>query len=444
MEYQQAFNKLEKMGQEHLLEHWQAITPTQQRQLLEQIVNLDEAIFLQQREVHVSPPVGHLQPFLDYANIGNKREQKQGQRLISEGQVGCLLIAGGQGTRLRFNGPKGCFPITVIKHKTLFQLYAEKVIAASNQAGRPLPLAIMTSPINHKETVHFFQEHHFFGLHPEQLSIFSQEMLPFLDQQNHLFLEESYKIAEGPDGNGSSLKHFVEKGVWKKWNKMGVRYVNFVLIDNPLAEPFDAELIGFHVHENLDITVKCTIRRDEKEKVGMLVHENEKTRVIEYTELPDQERTERLPDGSLKHKCANISLFCFSMDFIEKNYSVNLPLHRAFKASKLLASESPNAWKYERFIFDYLPFTSKIKALLYPRELCFAPLKNFSGDDSPIQVQQALLHRDRQIFEEITKKTAPNTPFELDPAFYYPTPELISYLQQNPNPTSSYISGSSQ
>ena len=178
--------------------------------------------------------------------------------------------------------------MTAVKHKSLFQLFAEKTIAASKQAGRPLSIAIMTSPQNHDATIDFFNQHHLFGLEPGQLSFFCQGMLPLLDQEGQLFLENAFSLAEGPDGNGGALHHFYHSGIYQQWQAQGIRHINFVPIDNPLADPFDAELLGCQQRCQNEITIKCTLRRDVQEKVGLLARHDGRTIVVEYSEIPEK------------------------------------------------------------------------------------------------------------------------------------------------------------
>lgn len=444
-----AFEKLRSIGQQHLLEYFDRISDSQQELLLAQIEGLNiPHLRIQQQMLMRSPhaPYRFLDPFRDFDNIDSSENIDLGKRLISEGKVGCLIVAGGQGTRLRFNGPKGMFPVTVIKEKSLFQLFAEKVLAAGNQANRLLPLAVMTSPQNHEQTIHLFKEHQYFGLSEGQVRFFCQEMLPLLDHDGKMFLDTPWHIAMGPNGNGSSLRHFVDSGIWEEWYQQGVRYLNYVLIDNPLADPFDAELFGYQHKQGADVVVKCTPRRDSQEKVGILIKHEDKVKVIEYSELPEEERTGTLEDGSLKHVCANLSLFSFSMDFVKTAAKTQIPLHVAHKAVKTLTAEGstiqakePNAWKFEEFIFDILPLALKVKALLYPREECFAPLKNAEGDASLSTVHAALQARDRQQFQKISEAEPPDRPFELSQQFYYPTPELLEKWKGMTLPKEEYI-----
>lgn len=440
--YITAHEKLLLVDQDHLMIHWTNLTLEQQNHLVKQVNDLDINVLHAQEELLQKKIVDlpKFTPFSDYGFALNPENRETGQALINNGEVGCLVVAGGQGTRLRIDGPKGMFPVTVIKKKSLFELLAHKIIAAGKLAEKQLSLAIMTSPANHKQTVDFFVDHNFFGLNPEQVDFFQQKMLPVLDNNGNLFLETPWTIAAGADGNGSALSEFVNLGIWDKWQKKGIKYVNFIQIDNALADPFDAELVGYHTLHNAEITIKCTERSHPKENVGLLVSVDGKPRVIEYSEMDPQEKASPL------HRCANISLFCLSMGFIKKLENYQMPLHVAHKAVKYLNEQGStaqatelNAWKFEKFIFDILPAADRIEALMYPREQCFAPLKNFSGNDSLATVQESLQNRDRKILAAITGNEIPNRPFELAQEFYYPTEDLLRKWLGKEIPDKDYI-----
>ena len=394
---------------------------------------------------------GELSTFNEFEKSGSLENKEKGAQLLAEGKVGCLIVAGGQGSRLNYVKPKGLYPVSLIKQKSLFQLFAERILAAGRLAGSPLWVAVMTSPGNHEETVQSFEENGLFGLSKEQLFFFCQEELPLLDPQGNLFLETPEKLATGPDGNASSLKHFVSSGIWDTWHKAGIAYLNYMHIDNALVDPFDAELTGYHAkNQASDLIVKCIERTNPLEKLGVLFKENEKVVVVEYSEISSSERDARKEDGSLKNACANIGLYSFTMDFVREvglSYYDKLPFHKAWKAVKYLTPEGmtqmaskPMAWKFEKFIFDVFFYAKGIKALLCPREECFAPLKNAEGDDSLLVVQHALQKRDKQVFEKVSGVFLGQThPFELDPAFYYPSQELLDKWKQKSLPDSSYI-----
>lgn len=281
MDIPELLDKLSSISQEHILDYWGKLTEDQQKHLATQIEALDIDLFRQQQAMLNSSKVLRkevLTPLQEYYSSGNKQDQIDGRKLIAEGLCGCLVIAGGQGTRLRFDGPKGMFPVSQIKQKTLFQLFAEKTLAAGKQANRKLPLAIMTSPINHEQTVQYFEEHGYFGLNQDQVFFFTQSMLPLLDDTGNLFLEDIDSIALGPDGNGSSLKSFVDSGIWDRWRAKGIKYITYVLVDNPLADPFDAELIGFHARMGCDATIKSTKKLTPDEKVVLLSSKMKRSR----------------------------------------------------------------------------------------------------------------------------------------------------------------------
>lgn len=445
MNYKEAFDKLEILGQTHLLKYWDKLASDEQFKLLSQIQNIHMDTFFYQQEIVDHPALDYskttFEPFLDFHGSGVAADEKLGKEAISQGKMGCLIVAGGQGTRLRLNGPKGLFPISNIKKKSLFQIFAEKTLAASKQSAKYLPLAIMTSPLNHEITQLYFDTHLLFGLSPSQLDFFPQKMLPFLDVDKNLFLEKPDSIAQGPDGNGSSLYNFYQSGLLKKWKEEGVEYLNFVLIDNPLADPFDAELLGFHIRNQNDITIKCTLKNHPEEKVGVIVKQNDQVKVIEYSEMSEEERNAKAKDASLKHSCANLSLFCISLSYIEKicQRKDEMTLHTAYKLAPSINNPEHMAWKFERFIFDILSGTNKVQALYYPRETCFAPLKNIQGNDSPETVQKALLKSDQLIYEKIFGVSAPDKVIELSQDFYYPTPSYIHQWKEKPFANDGYL-----
>jgi UDP-N-acetylglucosamine/UDP-N-acetylgalactosamine diphosphorylase len=215
MEYISASHKLQAIDQQQILQYWDTLSDAEQRYLLQQISIFDVEQFRLQRKLLQEKRGVHAsgwEAVQDFIRAGNGAYRDSGLELLRQGKVGCLVVAGGQGTRLGHDGPKGEVARLCHPPKSLFQLLAEKTLAASKQAGRPLSLAIMTSPLNHKQTVTFFRQHDYFGLNAAQIDFFQQEMLPLLDQKGDLFLEERGKIAEGPDGNGTSLKHFVRSG----------------------------------------------------------------------------------------------------------------------------------------------------------------------------------------------------------------------------------------
>ena len=267
----------------------------------------------------------------------------------------CIILAGGQGSRLGLQGPKGLFPI---HQKTLFQWICER--------SAQLPLAVMTSPLNHDETVAYFEKHHYFG---REIHFFQQEMSPFLDENRR-----SLKI-QGPNGNGSVFRSFVKSGLADLFAKRGIDLISVSYVDNPLADPFDPALITYARSEKADVVIQCIERSERYPSMGALVERAGKIEVVEYTEL----------DPAETYKYAYSGQLIFDFSFFCKMADISLPLHWVRKRSDPIW-----IWKGEQFIFDVLPYASRARAVVAPRESCYAPLK---GPESIEVVQQILRTR---------------------------------------------------
>jgi UDP-N-acetylglucosamine/UDP-N-acetylgalactosamine diphosphorylase len=332
--------------------------------------------------------------------------QLKGEALLREGKVACLILAGGQGTRLGTPLPKALVEITPVRKKTLLQLFCEKTAAASAAYKTPLQVAIMTSCSNHKQIADYLVQNSYFGLKENQVQLFTQDEAPFVNEDGNWIEEAPGSFAAGPDGNGHSLKKLMESGIGKRWKEQGIESLIVIPIDNPLADPFDATLCGEHALKSQDVTIKAIKRSDPAEKVGVIVLRDGKVAVQEYSELPDH----------FEAPLAHIGLFCFSLSFVERIAEVELPWHLARKAYR-----GHQIWKFERFLFDVLAYTEKTGVLVYPREDVYAPLKNLEGHHSLETVQRALSAFDRRLVADLTKMPEPGYLFELDPAFYYVT-----------------------
>ncbi len=448
MDLEAATKILKDVGQHHLLKGWDALDKRGQAQVLEQLKRFDPKTLKNQQSMLRSrshPIKQNLEPFGDFATSGNEADRRLGRSLMADGKVGCIVVAGGQGTRLGHQGPKGTYPVTPVEKKSLFQLTVERTLAASHWVNSPLFMAIMTSQQNDHDTRNFFAGNRCFGIEVSRLNFFAQKGLPLLDDDGNMFLKAPGEIAFGPEGNGPALTEFYHQGIWEQWRMLGIRHVVFIQIDNVLADPFDAELVGYHFRSGADVTLKACLRQDPNEKVGVITRQGNTMRVIEYSELSEQEQHATDSHGRLKHPCANLSMFCFSMDFIERVAEAeDMPLHIAHKKSQLLDDNAIQkeimAWKFERFIFDVLQHARQPEVLIYPREECFAPLKNASGADSLSTVQEALIARDRrQFFATTGVEPLAGQPLELDPQFYYPTQQFLHHCQQGTVKGEGYI-----
>ena len=340
-----------------------------------------------------------------------------GEDAIKRGKVLSLLLAGGDGSRLGFHKPKGCFEISLIKKKTLFQLHCEKVLALGKKLSCSLSLIILTSPNNHEATKTYFQEHHFFGLKPSQIFFISQPLFPLYTQANEWFLKSPTEIATGPNGNGGlfqSLTPLLEKF-------SSYEHLIVTNIDNPLSNLYDPSLIGTQIKHQAELSLRCFKKDDTKEKVGALAYSNNHLSIIDYTSLED---LSSFPYG-------NINVLCFSFSFIKTLCTKHsLPIHwiekkgLCYDREKNTSKEIP-ILKGEKFITDTIAFAKKVVALDSIVEDHFAPLKNLQGLNDIASVQTALLRKDQKIFHELTGLDTCNQLFELSMDFHYPDETLI-------------------
>ncbi|HOQ05402.1 MAG TPA: UDPGP type 1 family protein [Anaerohalosphaeraceae bacterium] len=408
---------LEEIGQGHLLTFWGELTLEQRGRLLEQIQQLDVRNiprWVRETVKNEKPLVvpTEFEPAPSYPPVPQTPEQAKkyaqarqiGEKLLREGKVAGFVVAGGQGTRLGFDGPKGNYSVSPIKKKTLFRIFAESVAAARKKYGAVLPWLIMTSPLNHKETVETFETNNYFGLGKDTVFLFQQGTLPNFDFEGRIFLAEKDTIAVSPDGHGGSLKALYSSGVLAEMKKRGVEYLSYWQIDNPLVQLFDPLFLGLHVMEGAGMSSKALIKAHPLEKVGNFCLVNGRVTVIEYSDLPDEQAHRRNPDGSLVFELGSIAIHILSREFVERlnaDGDFALPLHRAVKkiphidlaTGKKVNPDKPCGIKLETFIFDALPLSEKSVILQTIRSEEFAPVKNASGEDSPAVTERMMIER---------------------------------------------------
>jgi len=369
--------RLESLGQRHLALQIDALKADALERFWLQLRSWDLSTLQEQRNalLHSAPSLP-FSPLETYDTAGSEEDQEIGLQAVRSGKVGCLILAGGQGSRLNAPLPKALVPVLPVSGKCLLEIFCDK------RGGADLPLAVMASPLNHAALAEFLQG-------TEGVDLFQQKTLPFLDDAGNWMLQAPGQIAEGPDGNGHALKRFFESGIWEAWKKRGVEHLVMIPIDNPLADPYDAQLVGSHIRSRAEATLKCVFRHDPAEKVGVVGMRNGKVAVQEYSELPE--------DNTAFH-VAHIGIYCFCMEFIEKAAAAVLPLHMARKTASVLlgtskgySSSKASAWKCERFIFDVLDLSQSTHVIVSPRETSYSPLKNEQGEKSLKTVQEALL-----------------------------------------------------
>ncbi len=400
--------RLEGVGQGHLLAFVDELDGAARSELLADI----EALPLERVPGLVEEYVKHRPSFeidpssiepptsvsFDDPELDRDRYRSKGEDVIRAGKLAALTVAGGQGTRLGFDGPKGCFPGGAVSGKPLFGCLADWILAARRKYNAAIPWYVMTSPLNHEATVSFFEEHGHFGLPREDCFFFSQGTMPAFDQDTgRILLAEKHRVATSPDGHGGTLRALAASGALDDMKSRGVDVVSYVQIDNPLARVVDPLFIGLHYSapgSSAEMSTKAVAKEDPGEKVGVLASVDGRTSVVEYSDLPDDLAAARDDDGKLRLRAGNIAIHLLGVPFIEKLTSggeVDLPFHRADKkvphvdveSGEAVSPTEPNAVKLEMFIFDALPKAEGSLVYEVDRVDEFAPIKNAEGTDSP-------------------------------------------------------------
>ena len=399
-------------GQGHVFAFWDELDDTARERLIADASEIDLEELKQLCETHLSETesasvdLSGLEPapyFVHPDNGGDvnlwKRAYLVGEEALSKGKVAAFTVAGGQGTRLGYDGPKGTYPATPIKEKSLFQVFAEKILAASRRYGVDFHWYIMTSHVNHTATTSFFEENNYFGLKKDCVFFFMQGRMPAVTPEGKVLLSGKDSIAMTPDGHGGSLRAMVRSGAVEDMRKAGVEMVSYFQVDNPLPNFFDPAFIGFHVMHNSEMSSKMIPKRSPDEKIGVFCQQKGKLVVIEYSDLPDDLANEKDAEGNLRYLSGSIALHVISREFIarvgggEGDYA--LPFHRANKKvptidadGNLVKPEVPNGVKFEMFVFDALPYAKHPVVAEFHRKDEFSPIKNAEGLDSPLSCKK--------------------------------------------------------
>ena len=404
-EYDAVKKKVEAHGQGHLLSFYKQLGPGQQAALLEQLASIDfDRLdqFLDQHAGATPPtlPTGDIQPPEIMPAKPEDREAKdlyrqaakKGKELIAEGKVAPFVVAGGQGTRLGYEGPKGCMEATPVAHKPLFQLFAEQILATSERSGTSLPWYVMTSESNDVATRAYFRQHDFFGLAEENVFFLTQSSMPTIDFDRKLLLNEKGLVATSPNGHGGSLLALRQSGALEDMARRGAEHISYFQVDNPLVRCLDPLFIGLHHLKNAEMSLKVLPKRGPMERLGNVCVVNGKLLIIEYSDMPEELATQTTEDGHLRFSAGSIAIHILSRTFVERLTSgdqCKLPYHRAEKrvpflddTGTIVNPDSPNAVKLEMFVFDALQLAEKTVILETDRREEFSPIKNADGDDS--------------------------------------------------------------
>lgn len=415
-----AAERLRAVGQSHLLAFVDDLDDASRGELLRQIDGLDlegmpaliERYARDEAPFALPPGVGPASYYpRDPGSPGGgwdrDRFRAAGEALLRGGRIGCFTVAGGQGSRLGFEGPKGCYPTGCVTGKPLFRIFAEKILATRRRYGAPIPWYIMTSPLNHAATVAFFRDNNFFGLAERDVMFFPQGVMPSIElATGRLMLAERHEVATNPDGHGGAYAALVRSGAVDDMRRRGVEHVSYFQVDNPNVTVADPVFLGLHAHadggsgcdggraSSAEMSSKMLPKADPLEKVGVFCEAGGRTMIIEYSDLPEDLAREADPStGRLRYLAGSIAIHAIGVGFIEKVVSdpdYELPFHRAVKAvphvdlatGERVEPAEKNAVKLERFVFDAIAFARSSIVLETDRVEEFAPVKNREGVDS--------------------------------------------------------------
>ena len=436
---------------------WEKLDKGQRQDLLAQIQRLDiEKIDVWVKKFIKNPVSdairGDFVPAMSYhpAPVGPQQQRKYaeavklGKELISAGKVAAFVVAGGQGTRLGFEGPKGNYPISPIMNKTLFRIFAESIAAASKKYQADCPWYVMTSPLNYDQAREIFRLNNNYALDDKDVFIFQQGTLPNFSPDGKILLADKANIACSPDGHGGSLRALYQSGALDDMKRRGVEFLSYWQVDNPLINIFDPLFIGLHVLDQAEMSSKALIKSGPKEKVGNFCLVDGRVTVIEYSDLPDELAEKRNPDGSLVFELGSIAIHIINRAFVEKlnGDDFSLPLHKAVKKIQHIDEEGntvkSKGIKLESFVFDALPLASKSVILQTVRSEEFAPTKNATGVDSVESTRKMMTARAAGWLES-AGVTIPRNPdgsvdcvLEIAPSFALEKEDIKEKLDQMP------------
>lgn len=446
--------ELERYGQLHLLRWWDELDDGRRRQLLQQITAIDfqhvqSLIDLRDASTDVSGQVARTaraRPPESLVRLpasgGNSRQwadaEDCGRDLLRCGTVAAILVAGGQGTRLGFDRPKGMFPIGPLTGKSLFQLHCEQLRARARVAGCPIPYFIMTSAATHDATVAFFAEHDFFGIPSGDVYFFQQRSLPAIDDgSSRILLAAKDRLSTSPDGHGGLLDALRAARLLDVMRERGIEYLYYQQVDNPTALICDPAFLGLHVRQQSRMSTKVVPKLSAEERMGVVVSIDGHTEIIEYSDLPPELAARTDPDGRLLLWAGSTAIHVFDRCFLEQlQESENpLPYHVAHKVvpciddnGEPVVPESPNAHKFEQFIFDALPHADRALVVEADRAAEFNPVKNLEGTDSPETARAGLLRNARHLLAAAGFHVPDTVRVEISPLFAGTPEELRSKL----------------
>lgn len=393
MGYQEAYDKLKKYGQLHVLKYYEELNKEEQEALIAQIENTDlDVLSLCDRKEELNPR-GKITPInvMQLPEIQRKKEEytKCGLDAIKAGKVGAVLLAGGMGTRLGSDAPKGVYNIGLTKEVFIFQRLIENLLDVVHQAETWIPLYIMTSDKNHETTTAFFKEKNYFGYNPDYVTFFMQDMAPASDYQGKVYLEAKNKISTSPNGNGGWFLSMMKWGVVDKIRQAGVEWLNVFAVDNVLQRIADPCFVGATISTGSAVGAKVVKKNAPDEKVGAMCLEDGRPSIVEYYELTEELMNAKDEQGEPAYNFGVILNYLFREKDLEEIVAKKLPLHIVEKKipylneqGELVNPQEPNGYKFEQLVLDMIHELDSCLPYEVVRNYEFAPIKNKTGVDS--------------------------------------------------------------
>ncbi len=442
----QLFESFKSLGQEHVFDFWKELASEEREKFLDQLYSIDLlecknawSDFSQTSHRLTNPTPPRAIDGTDPNSPEIKGYRKIGNEVLAAGKVASFTVAGGQGTRLGHDGPKGSYPCSPISNATLFRLFAENLSYHQAKFGIAPYWFVMTSPSNHDQTLAYFEGCEFFGLPRDRIKIFSQGMMPAFDRNGKFLLDRKNRLALSPNGHGGAFRALMDSGALDLMEKKGIDHLSYFQVDNPLVYCLDPVFIGLHVSSVSDMSSKAVCKACPKEKVGIFALDNQALRVIEYSDAPPELLHANNADGGTLFNLGNIAIHMISRSFIaeitnsKKTSGDSMPYHCALKKVANLDSfgnlaypDKPNAIKAEKFIFDALPLARNPQILEVAREEEFAPIKNAKGDDSRKSSIQLQAKRSARWLRAAGLQD-PGRTVEISPAF---APTLQDFIEE--------------
>lgn len=393
MTYEEAVQKLAPAGQEHLLKYFDEISEEQKKDLLRQVEALDLSLLDCLKTKEGGLDKGELAPLgaLTLAEIEEKREQyeQRGLEAIRVGKVGAVLLAGGQGTRLGLDRPKGVLNVGINRELFLFEQLINNLMEVVKKADTWIPLFIMTSEKNNRDTTGFFEEHDYFGYNRDFVFFFVQDMAPSADKNGKIFLEEKGRISTSPNGNGGWFASMQKAGLQAEIDRLGIEWLNVFAVDNVLQKMADPVFVGATLESGCVCGSKVVAKAEPQERVGVLCLEDGKPSIVEYYEMTDEMIHSKDADGKLLYNYGVILNYLFRLDALKEVMDNNMPIHIVERKVNCLDVDGnpskpgePNGYKFEMLVLDMIHQMPDCLPFEVERNKEFAPIKNRTGVDS--------------------------------------------------------------